>query len=388
MKFFGCLILALLLMNTTSAPANELAIWENPRVSPVAPGASHTIHSYFNTCPESPDGRWVLFYRSTQPDAGGGRIVIRERLGGTEKVLATGVTVEDAHRAACQQWVCNGEEVVWHDYRDGEWRVMATNIANPAPRILARGRQVAWGQPTGDVVPLYGPHSAPGEHWDLEIANVRTGEIQAVLTAEEVRKAFAGQVAEKYGDRRVSIFFPVLSPDLERVIFKLASPGGGDFRSKQASTRHFLIGYDLKSKKLLFFHDAWGHPAWAPDSRRLINTRNVLINTDNGSIETLPGLPYFPGTHPSMSPDSKLFLTDTQTLPFGGEKGEWGIVVGSMEGGRFSIIHRFDHSDGAKSWRRSHPHPVFSADGERVYFNVSTGGWTRLYVAEKHAGTK
>ena len=30
----------------------------------------------------------------------------------------------------------------------------------------------------------------------------------------------------------------------------------------------------------------------------------------------------------------------------------------------------------------SHPHPAFSPDGKRLYFNVSDGKWTRLHVAE------
>jgi hypothetical protein len=31
----------------------------------------------------------------------------------------------------------------------------------------------------------------------------------------------------------------------------------------------------------------------------------------------------------------------------------------------------------------SHPHPVFSADGKRIYYNVSDGEFTRLHVAER-----
>jgi Tol biopolymer transport system component len=73
----------------------------------------------------------------------------------------------------------------------------------------------------------------------------------------------------------------------------------------------------------------------------------------------------------------------------GGKSGEWGIVVCDARGGegRFQILHRFDNSRGARSWRRNDPHPVFSADGRRVYFNVSEGEWTQLYVAERADGS-
>ena len=45
---------------------DPLAAWRSGvRVRPVvAEAEGHTIHSYFNTCPESPDGKWVLFFAS------------------------------------------------------------------------------------------------------------------------------------------------------------------------------------------------------------------------------------------------------------------------------------------------------------------------------------
>ena len=33
----------------------------------------HTIHTYFNVSPESPDGRYVLYYTSTTPEGTLGR---------------------------------------------------------------------------------------------------------------------------------------------------------------------------------------------------------------------------------------------------------------------------------------------------------------------------
>ena len=89
------------------------------------------------------------------------------------------------------------------------------------------------------------------------------------------------------------------------------------------------------------------------------------------------------GDHPSVSPDMKLIVTDTLMTSFGGERNEWGIVLTDVKGTGQIIIHKFDNSHGAASWRVSHPHPVFSADAKRIYFNVSSGPWTQLYVAER-----
>ena len=88
------------------------------------------------------------------------------------------------------------------------------------------------------------------------------------------------------------------------------------------------------------------------------------------------------GDHPSASPDGRLVITGTIMTSFGGELNEWGAVLTDVKGTGQMLLHRFDNSHGAKSWRVSHPHPVFSADGKRIYFNVSEGEFTRLFVAE------
>src|SRR5262249_6329039 len=123
---------------------------------------------------------------------------------------------------------------------------------------------------------------------------------------------------------------------------------------------------------------------WHPNGRDLLNVRGRVTDSDTGKVRTLPGEHPFPGSHPSYSPDGKLFTTDTlaDRAPWNGPKGSWAVVVGDVRTGRYVTLHRFNNAGGARSWRVSHPHPAFSPDGRRIYFNVSDGRWTRLYVAE------
>jgi Tol biopolymer transport system component len=93
-------------------------------------------------------------------------------------------------------------------------------------------------------------------------------------------------------------------------------------------------------------------------------------------------VPSLRGSHPSVSPDGRLWVTDGMSEPAGGKPNEWGILVADMQSQKWVLLHSFDQSRGAKSWRRSHPHPAFSADGKRIYYNVSDGEFTRLFVAE------
>ncbi len=381
------LIVALLAAPTGVHAGDEsdpLAPWRHGvRVQLVSEQAErHTIHSYFNTTPESPDGRWVLFFASTAADGQHGELCIRERSTGQERVLARDITTEDAHRVACQQWVSRGRRVVFHDERNGEWRVVVTDVDSAQERILARDRQLGFGQPNSDLVPIYGKHWNPGDHRNLDLVNVETGEIRTAVTAEAVKAACPEWIARQFGDRRVSIFFPVISPDLKRAYFKLATSVGGDARNKQASERKGLVCFDIEKNHFLFLCGKWGHPAWLPDSRTILEVPHRLIDSDTGVERRIPGLPALHGDHPSASPDGRLFTADTSLEKLGGPATEWGVVVGDIRGKEYVIIHRFDNSHGANSWRRSHPHPVFSPDGRRIYFNVSSGKRTQLHVAE------
>ena len=58
------------------------------------------------------------------------------------------------------------------------------------------------------------------------------------------------------------------------------------------------------------------------------------------------------------------------------------VTVGSATGDAQARVDMFKATAGAKSWRKSHPHPVFSPDGHRLYYNVNAGPWTELRVAE------
>jgi hypothetical protein len=385
MRFSPFAFLIAALVGTSAFAADDpLSAWRTGvKISPVSPGIErHTIHAYFNTCPESPDGKKVVFFSSTTPDAHHGDVCVRDRATGEEKTLVRDLEVEDAHRAACQQWASQGRRVVFHGERGGEWFVGAVDLDTGRERVLAPGRLKGWGQPDADLVPIYGPHWNANALRDLEMLNVETGEIRTALTVDAVRKAYPEWFQKSFGEQRASIFFPILSPDLQRVFFKMAAPGNGDPRSKAASARQGLVCYSLAEQRFLYMREQWGHPSWQPDSRTITETAFMLFDSNNGKYRRTPGLPSVRGDHPSISPDGKLIVTDTTMDVFGGSANDWGIVLADVRGNDYEVIHRFDNSHGATSWRRSHPHPVFSADGRRIYFNVSSSKWTQLHVAE------
>ena len=347
----------------------------------------HVAHTYYLTSPESPDGTRVLFFTSTTPDAHRGDLVVRERATGRETVIARGIDTEDAHRGACQQWISNGRRVAFHDVKNGKWSVQVVDLDTLQVRKLAEDRQLCFGRAVDDWLPIYGCHWNPGPHRNLELLHAGTGEIKTVVTIADVEKRYGNYLAKEFGGRTTSIFFPHLSPDGKRVFFKMSAPGpdgpANNFMSKNASHRQGLFVYDVASREPLFMSPKWGHPAWHSDSRRIIEMGNLFYDTsDNGKLIRMPNLPAMRGNHPAVSPDGKLFVMDGMLDQVGGPAGHWGVALCDVRGDHYVILHRFDNARGAKSWRKNHPHPIFSADGRRIYFNVNEGEWTRLMVAE------
>lgn len=365
--------------------ADALAPWTaGVSLRPVSKNAErHTIHSYYVCNPESPDGSRVLYYASTTADGHAGDLCVLDRATGRETTLARQLHTEDAHRAACQQWTRGGRSIAYHDVRNGRWLVAVVDLETLEERVLVHDRQLAFGQPAGDWLPVYGCHWKPGDHRDIEWVHAGTGETRVVVKAHDVQQAFEPWLAKEFAGRPISLFFPVVSPDQTRMFFKIAAAGEGDnFRSSSASHRQGLFVYDLRGGQITIMREKWGHPAWHPDSHRIIEMGNILIDSDTGQVDRLPKLPNFRGSHPSVSPDGRLFATDGLADSIGGPAGQWCVAVGDLRGERYAVLHRFDNTHGARSWRSSHPHPAFSADGQRVYFNVSSGPWTQLHVAE------
>jgi Tol biopolymer transport system component len=235
----------------------------------------------------------------------------------------------------------------------------------------------------GTQVPLYGCHWNPGEHRDLEVVDLRTGVLRTVVKADDAAASQPEWVKQTFPDngQPLSIFFPVVSPDGRRVFFKLAKGSGGDnFRTSAASVREGKFVYDLDTGKPVHFYPQWGHPSWHPDSRRILEKGNLLLDIEGGPIRKLVAIPT---DHPSFAPDGATFVSDGKvTKADYAETGNLVVTVGSATGEEQARVDLFKSTAGARSWRKSHPHPVFSPDGRRLYYNVNAGPWTELRVAE------
>ncbi len=349
----------------------------------------HVMHAYYALDTESPDGRYVLYYTSGTKSGEEGDLRILERKTGKETIIAEHIQTEDAHRAACQQWANGGKTIVYHDCRGGKWVVVAVDLATLKQKVLAEDRQLGFGATASIYAPLYGCHWNPGPHRDLEFVNVETGEIKTILTADAIVGKYAEWTQKRFGGARLSVCFPWISPDGKKVFCKVGKPGwGNSYRGMHVSDRDGKVIYDIEKREFTRLSMNWGHPSWTPDSTAIFEKGNFAMNVTTGKTVLFGRSPT---DHPTLAPDGKVFASDGKESK---KEKEWVVIVGkavpaksSQDSAAYTIIDKFDNNQGAASWRRNHPHPVFSADGKRLYYNVNDGPWTRLVVAEAGDGT-
>lgn len=374
-----------------SAQYDPLGKWrEGVLVRQVLPDyQAHSLHAYFGVSPESPDGHgeWLVAFLSDRADGHVGMIALVHREAGELTIVDESVEVEDPHRQANQQWVCNGEYVVYMALRGDEWVVVRADPRDRSTAEMCRGRQLGWGRPDLDEVPLYGPHWDPGGYRDVEMLNVRTGVVRTVLRADRVLAEHRSFVDGLFGtgtadSGAASLFFPTLSPDGQRVFLKLAVPQDGRFRSRQGSLRDGLLVYDLTEDRALGARAKWAHPCWYSDSRHILQ-RDMVFDVESSNTRPVPNLPRLDGSHAMPSPDDALMVAD-YVRPDDRDSGRvWSVLLADLRCGAHETIHVAPtDGDGTESWRKPHPHPTFNAGGDRIYFNVNRGTWSTLHVAE------
>ncbi|MFG0247451.1 MAG: hypothetical protein ACF8OB_01085 [Phycisphaeraceae bacterium JB051] len=360
----------------------QVQSWADCQISHVWPNQQvHSLHAYFNCCPESPDGQWIVLFVSDQADAHVGNLWLINRHNQQTILIQEQVHVEDAHRQAMQQWVSDGKYLVYMSEQNGRWQIKRFEMQTRKLTVIHDGAQLFVGSPEMDVVPLYGMPWQPDGHRDLVLLDVQTGETKTVLKLDQVFSDFTAEIQTIFPDVTPdAIAYPVISPDGSRVMFKLSAVGDGQYRSPHASQREGLFVYQLDGAKPLGFYRSWGHPAWMADSRHILRMK-MIIDTDTMQVRQIPWYPARSNSHASPSPDGKLLVMDVARDAFTQQEFHWAIVVGDVE-----HAWRHLHTDpsprhGTASWRPVHPHPVFSADGQRIYFNVHFGEWTRLCIA-------
>ncbi|MCC9077011.1 PD40 domain-containing protein [Litorilinea aerophila] len=157
-------------------------------------------------------------------------------------------------------------------------------------------------------------------------------------------------------------------------IVRLVGPEGATF---------YLVDMDGQNVRRLAIGKPYsapvqGHQCWIGTTGRILSTLSGEIEAGNlvtiGEGDEAPtvvarGMDF---CHPAASRDGRWFVSDVRP------EGE--IVVGSLETGRYRLLCRSGASFGRPQY--THPHPFFSPDRRRVFFNSDRTGLAQIYMAE------
>ena len=100
--------------------AQDVALDRQPGISVISQTDGHAIHSYFDTCPESPNGKKIVCFLYEHSAPGFGHVIVADRDG--SNMVSVGERIfGNAHDAVRQKWiddttVAYSSESKWETY--------------------------------------------------------------------------------------------------------------------------------------------------------------------------------------------------------------------------------------------------------------------------------
>ena len=267
------------------------------------PDQNYTTLFYFQQCPESPNGKRIVYtslYPPTKPR--GGEVCVcdadltgHRRVGSVEKV--------SPHSGAGAIWI-DDATIMFSDLANET--VFRVNVdTGESASALGTVSQLC-PVTRGMVFETMGRHSLPK---GIHALNVDTLQTRRLVAPEDV-KSFAGVMGKTYDARRWNLGHPYLSPDGTKLLFQIKADGlsnsnpQGDFVlwARADGSNIHLIGpkpmhVQWWDNETIFGHD-W---QWKRDHhlRRW--------DLDNNCVEELAG----PGCHGAVSPDRNWIATES-----------------------------------------------------------------------------
>lgn len=347
----------------------------------VGAGGASTIFSFFNTCPESPDGSTITYVRCKKEPSGRDHFTLAElwvcdrNLKQHRKV--TDITGTSAHNGVEAQWIDN-DRVAFFD--NGIIRLV--NIRTGKDLLNKQIKADGLGhQPWQDKI-LYNIYmdDGRGEAGTYEL-DCHTQQTRLVLSVKDCAKVpLPAYLQSKDIDslQHWRTLHSQYSPDGKKIAFRL-DVGSSEKSQLLGICNRDGSGLKIMNKALHFFWydntsivghlqvDKNGNRPEAPEKRYTLTRWDLKGNV-------LQEVMTPPGNHLAMSPNRQYFVSETfyQTNP---------VVVKLYTIGHPEAtvtIAGFDPYD--ITWkRRFHVNPAFSRDGKRLYYSKP--------LNEKYAGT-
>jgi len=355
-------------------------------ITRISDGRSPAIHSYYDICPEQPDGDLVLL--SVWDDnliPGPARVAIGDRHGGPLEIHETSV-FSQGHTGRYPMWI-DPEHIAYH-------RGIESQAAGWCVRNLSSGQEVD--HPGGlrqfdvqrkqGLVLMKGDATNPhGYNQDVCIID-QSGKEVSRLSVSDARQAHADPDSLPASEE---LNFMNAKWSYDGTCFFVVFTDELFLKGKEGLRTKFkcLIVADADGGNVRFLQDFTHHPHWSPDNSFAFavmaregagnSSQDICaFDRETGAMRTL--LENVAGIHPTLLPDGKHLIIDEFNSP---EKGQAQLVRWDLATARKEVLVRFNHQDYGHS-DGHHPHPVLSRDGRRIYFNAQDEGICQVYALD------
>lgn len=363
-------------------------------IKQISRGDTPCVGTYYDICPESPDGTRVVYSQFESCEVPGpAHLVIASRDGDDPKIIGesgrgighVGVFpqwLDDQHILSCPRILATGMT---------ETRI---NSLNGGGDQTLPGNVRMYSETNGLGLVILSTGTSEENPHDL----LRELQILRLADGFEVARLNVEDAAARIPDHDKL-------PPLDQMHFMNSkwSPDGKRFsvvfcnevyrkRSGETDNPRFkvvMVGdADGGNLRLLgdLAHYPIHHPLWTPDSQAVIAMHILPAGKQNLVRYPVDGVPEEQilnarGIHSHLRADQKTLIIDAFKYP-GPEQAS--VVRYDMATREMDVLASFNHQD-YDHQTGHHVHPVSSRDGKRVYFNAQDTGVSHVYALELEA---
>jgi hypothetical protein len=330
---------------------------QNQKAQMLSPVNDDAVISYFQQCPESPDGKKTAFTIFCSPDSM--ELVVRDRANGKLTSIAK-VKGQHRHSGTHPVWADN-ETLIYGS--STEYEVYRHNIKTGEVRKF-RGGQISDYSEINNKVLLINNNIEFGKV-GIYVLDVKNGDTKCLISRDDIAP-LKDDIGTQNDVEHWRLDHPYWSPDGKKINFQIKT-----FPGKSKSDHDYIFYTDEHAREIHFIGKKPMHVQWWDNNsvfghdwfdKKDYHMRRYDLQ--GNLLEEISGY----GCHGAVSPNRNWIVTESW---YGSDP----IKVQLYKKGEIQptalLFEQAAVVNGKEFWEiRSHIHPAFSRDGQRVYFNA------------------